>query len=108
MARLVLHVRGIASPISTTTNGSSDAYISYEKVAKRAPKSLTFATDEEQYVSEQHLSVSQPTHQDSHGANTLEEHSVGDEEWRHKEGDAVEMDMQKTSSASKVSGDWNI
>jgi len=69
-------------------------YISREKVARRPPRSLTFGTDEEQYISEQHLSVQQLAHQHStDDANTLEEHSVNDELWRHKEGDAMEMDM---------------
>ena len=109
IARLVLHLRGVASPSFDTTYTYTDAYPSRVNGANTAPKILTTVADQEQNIPEPHLDVHQLTHQHSHdGENTLGEHSVSDEQWRHREGDAVEMDVrveQKTSPVSKIFGD---
>lgn len=104
IARLVLHLRGVASPSCATTY--TDAYISRVfNGTSTAPKISTALADQEQPAPEQHLGVQQVTRQQSHdGENTLGEQSVGDDQWRHREGDAVEMDVrvkQKTSPASR-------
>jgi hypothetical protein len=102
IARLVLHIRGVASPSSTTTYTHTDAFCL--NGTNTIPKILTTLADQEQYLPEQHFGVHQLIHQPSQdGENTLGEQSVNDEQWRHREGDAIEMDVRGKHKSSPPS-----
>jgi hypothetical protein len=99
IARLVLHLRSVASlPSTTTYTDASTLHVFSGTTATSIGRKIATPIaeqDQERYTPEQHLDAQQLKRKHGHDEESMPGgHSIGGDQWRHRKGNAVEMDVR--------------